>query len=289
MKKVLITGGNGLIGNYLYQELLNHNYDITVFDHHEPRSPLVKFIKGDIREFKLICKSLEGIDTVFHLAGILGTDYLCDKTQEAIDMNLKGSVNIFESAKATGAKVINIGLIPEWDNPYMITKKAAMRLGRMYHDIFKVDITTLELSHVYGPGQRVEPYRKAIPNFIVRALNNEPLEIYGSGQKYMDCIYVKDTACALRLVCESDQVSGKVFQLGSGKGIKVTDLAKRIISLTSSKSQLKFIPMRCGEPEDNGTFTAVDLNEWLLFFNWKPKTSLDEGLIETIRWYKINL
>lgn len=286
MKKVLITGGSGFIGNYLCQELLNHGYHITVLDCHKPNSSLVKFMKGDIREFELLRSTIKSCDIVFHLAGMLGTEYLCDKAQEAIDININGSVNVFEAAKAFSVKVINTGVIPEWDNPYMITKKATMRLGKMYHDVFKVDITTLEFSHVYGPGQRIEPYRKAIPNFIVRALKNEPLEIYGSGQKYMDCIYVEDAAKALRLASESAHVSGKVFQIGSGENIKVVDLAHKIISLTNSKSPLKFLPMRRGEPEENGSFVAVDLREWLLFFNWKPKTSLEEGLSRTIEWYK---
>lgn len=286
MKRALITGGSGFIGSYLSQEISNHGYQVTILDYHRPTNSLIEFVEGDILDLKLLNNTIKNCDIVFHLAGVLGTEYLCDKVQEAIDINIKGSVNVFETAKVFGVKVINTGLIPEWDNPYMITKKAVMRLGRMYHNAFKVDITTLEFTHVYGPGQRTEPYHKAIPNFIVRALKNEPLEIYGSGQKYMDCIFVEDTAKALRLAGESTQVSGKVFQIGRGEGIKVVDLAYKIISLTNSKSSLKFLPMRQGEPEGNGSFIAVDLREWLLFFNWTPKTSLEEGLLKTIEWYK---
>lgn len=288
MKRALITGGSGFIGNYLSRELLNHGYQVTILDHREPTNSLVEFTEGDILNLKLLNNIIKSHDVVFHLAGMLGTEYLCDKVHEAIDINIKGAVNVFEAAKAFDVKVINTGVIPEWNNPYMITKKATMRLGKMYHDVFKVDITTLEFSHVYGPGQRIEPYRKAIPNFIVRALKNELLEIYGSGQKYMDCIYVEDVAKVLRLASESAHVSGKVFQIGSGESIKVVDLAHKIISLTNSKSSLKFLPMRRGEPEGNGSSVAVDLKDWLLFCNWKPKTSLEEGLSRTIEWYKIH-
>ena len=286
MKKALITGGGGFIGNYLSHELLNHGYQVTILDHHKPTNSLLEFIEGDILDVELLNNTMKSCDVVFHLAGALGTEYLCDRVQDAIDINIKGSVNVFEIAKAFGVRVINTGLIPEWDNPYMITKKATMRLGKMYHKVFSVDITTIELTHVYGPGQRTGPYRKAIPNFITRALKNEPLEVYGSGQKYMDCIYVEDAAKALRLASELSQVSGGVFQIGRGEGIKVVDLANKIISLTNSKSSLKFLPMRPGEPEENGSFVAVDLKELSIFLNWKSTTSLDEGLLKTIEWYK---
>ena len=289
MKTALITGGSGFIGNYLSKELLRNGYEVFILDHHKPKDSSAKFIEGDILNLNLLNKIFKNCDIVFHLAGVLGTEYLCDKVQETVDINIKGSINIFEAAKESGIKVINTGLIPEWDNPYMITKKAVMRLGRMYYKEFHVDITTLEFSHVYGPGQSKEPYHKAIPNFIVSALKNEPITIYGTGHKYMDCIYVEDIAVMMRLASETNQVSGKVLQIGKGESIRVIELARKIISLTNSKSSLKFQPMRRGEPEENGTFVAVDLKDWLTFFNWKPTVSLDEGLQKTIEWYRTHL
>jgi UDP-glucose 4-epimerase len=288
LKRALITGGSGFIGSYLCKELIENKYDVTVFDLREPSTPLVKFIKGNILQFELLKDAIKNHDIVFHLAGILGTEYLCNFVREAVSTNIIGTVNIFECAKALGVKVINTGLTPEWDNPYMITKKAAMRLGRMYYKEFGVDITTLEVTHVYGPAQQVEPYHKAIPSFITQALREEPLDIYGSGQKYMDCIYVGDIVKAIRLAAESPKVSGEVFQVGGGEIIKVVDLALKIIALTNSKSSLRFLPMRQGEPDENNYFMTINKENFLQFFNWQPTTILEEGLLKTIEWYSKN-
>jgi UDP-glucose 4-epimerase len=285
MKKALVTGGSGLIGSYLCKELLNNKYDVTVFDHHEPANPEVKFIKGDILQMQLLKDVIKDSEVVFHLAGMLGTDYLCEHVREAIEVNIVGSVNVFEAAKTAGVKVINTGLIPEWDNAYMITKKAVMRFGKMYHREFGTDITTLEVTHVYGPGQRVEPYHKAIPTFINRALKNEVLDIYGSGQKYMDCFYVEDIATAIRLSAESPFVSGKVLQLGSGEGLKVVELAHKIISLTNSKSSLRHCKMRHGEPDEDNSLEHINVESYQKLLDWKPTTKLDDGLLKTIEWY----
>jgi len=289
MKKALITGGSGFIGSHLSQELINNGYKVTVFDHHKPKNSCLEFIEGDIKDAALLENSVKNQQVVFHLAGMLGTEYLCEFVREAIEVNILGTVNVFEAAKKCGVKVINTGLDPEWDNPYMITKKAAMRLGRMYYKEFGADITTLEVAHVYGPGQRIEPYHKAIPTFIMKSLRGEPLDIYGSGQKYMDCIYVEDIARALRLAGESPKVAGKVFKVGGGESIKVVDLALKIISLTKSKSKLRFLPMRRGEPEKNECSADIKLNDYLQIIDWKPRNSLEDGLIKTIEWYSKNL
>jgi UDP-glucose 4-epimerase len=285
MKKALVTGGSGLIGNYLCKELLNNRYDVTVFDHRQPANPEVKFIKGDILQMQLLTDAIKDSEVIFHLAGMLGTDYLCEYVREAIEVNIVGSVNVFEAAKTAGVKVINTGLIPEWDNAYMITKKAVMRFGKMYHREFGTDITTLEVTHVYGPGQRVEPYHKAIPTFINRALKGEVLDIYGAGQKYMDCFYVEDMATAIRLSSESPFVSGKVLQLGSGEGLKVVELARKIVSLTNSKSSLRHCKMRHGEPDEDDSLGNIDVESYRKLLDWKPPTKLDDGLLKTIEWY----
>jgi UDP-glucose 4-epimerase len=285
MKKALVTGGSGFIGSFLCKELLNNGYNVTVLDHQEPAVPQVNFIKGDILQVQLLTDAIKNSDVVFHLAGILGTDYLCKYVREAVEVNIIGSINVFEAGRTAHVKVINTGLIPEWDNPYMITKKAVMRLGRMYHREFGADITTLEVTHVYGPGQRVEPYHKAIPTFIMRALKNEVLDIYGSGNKYMDCFYVEDLATVIRLSADSNVVSGKVLQIGSGEGLTVKELALKIVSLTNSKSSLYSRKMRPGEPDEDNSLENTNMESYQKLLNWKPMTKLDDGLLKTIEWY----
>jgi UDP-glucose 4-epimerase len=284
--KALITGGSGFLGSFLIDELLVYGYDITVFDLNPPSNDHVTFFRGNIEDNEAVQRAISSNDVVFHLAGVLGTSYLLDKAQKSVDVNIGGTLNVYDAVKETDKKIVNIGLFPEWDNTYMITKKAAMRFGRMYADIFGVSITTLELTHVYGPKQSVAPYFKAIPTFVTQALANKPLTVFGKGDKWMDLLYVKDAARAIRMAAEQPDLKGHVLAVGSGNRVHVIDLAKIILQMTGSASELVFAPMRLGEPTQDTTEITVDTNVLSNVLGWKPLIGLDDGLLETIDWYR---
>jgi nucleoside-diphosphate-sugar epimerase len=246
MRTVLITGAAGFVGSYCSREFAANGWQVICLDNKDPLDSPYEVIVGSVENKDLIFKAAKRANVIIHLAGLLGSDYLCSKPDEAIMINLIGSMNIFETARYRGLRVIHLGLLPEWDNPYMISKKAAMKLGRMYRREFQTDVITLEASHIYGPGQRCEPYHKAIPTFITRAVRNETITIFGSGKKLMDCIFVEDLVRALRLMAEKESLQFSVFQLGSLQVLTVVQLADKIISLSDSKSKLEFRPMRPG-------------------------------------------
>ncbi len=291
--KALVTGGSGFIGGAIVDNLIKHGYNVTVLDIADSKKENVKFTKADINDLYKLEESAESIDVVFHAAGILGTDWLVDHIQESNRINIEGSLNVFELARKKGFKVINLGLIPQWNSPYMITKNAVKQYGLVYNIHFGTDIRTVELTHAYGPKQKVAPVRKAIPNFIVSALSGKDLVVYGEEGKpfkFMDCLYVDDAADDLRLISESKDLKGEIIQLGYGKGVSVDELAKKIIELTRSKSKLEYRPMRSGEPEGREAFVAADLTKWHKCFDQSTSTiSLDEGLRRSIVWYKANL
>jgi UDP-glucose 4-epimerase len=286
MRRALITGGSGFLGEALTNRLLCQNWDVSVYDLRRPRCNEICFIQGDVLDVEGIRKAAARIDVIFHLAGVLGTDYLCDHAREAIHVNLEGTLNVFDTARIHNNRVINVGVIPEWDNPYMITKKAAMRLGRSYYKVHKIDITTIEMTHIYGPGQRLTPYKKAIPSFIACALKNDPLTIYGSGRRYMDCLYVSDAVDVLQIATEDETLSGQVLRTLTGAEITVIELARKIIALTDSRSRLELVPMRQGEPEI-GEWEGPE-EPWVRFpsKNWRPEMTLDQGLKRTIESFK---
>ena len=286
MKRVLVTGGSGFIGRFLCKELLTNGYEVIVFDPHREKSEFldVRKVEGDILDASLLRNAAQGIDIIFHLAGVLGTDYLCGRVAEAIRVNILGMVNVLEVARDLRAKVINTGVVADWDSPYMITKKAAMRLGRMYRREYGVDVVTLEITHVYGPGQALDPYHKAIPTFIVRALTETPLPVYGKGIKHMDCVYVTDIARAMRVAAETRGLDS-VLTVTSNDPIRVVDLAKNIIKLTRSRSQIEFLPMRPGEPDDTREEKFAPVKATLLP-GWRPQVPFTEGLAKTIDWYR---
>lgn len=289
MAKALITGGAGFIGRYLAVELRAHHWQVTIFDRQPRDEAGLESYVGDIEDANSLSAAAKNVDVIFHLAGLLGTDYLCSKAIDSVRANIIGSLNVFDVALARKIRVVHLGLLPDWDSSYMITKKTAMRFGRMYRREFKTDIRALEVSHVYGPGQRSEPYHKAIPTFISRALKDEPLIVYGSGLKLMDCLYVTDVAVALRLAAEKANLCASVLQLGSLEIRSVLRLAQTIIAKTGSRSRIEFRPMRPGEPDKNNSGVLPDTTAWTREFDWFPATKLSEGLRRTIDWYRLEL
>lgn len=285
--RAVITGGAGFLGSHLAQELASSGYGVMLYGPERPELSKFDYVEGDIRDRDRLRYSLAGADIVFHLAGAIGTDYLIERAREAVDVNIGGTLDVYDLARELGFTVVDVGVIPDWLSPYMITKKASAKFGAMYHTEFQTDIRVLELSHVYGPGQRVEPYNKAIPTFISRALRDEPLTVYGKGSRPMDCIYVKDAVKALKLVGECTGLAGKIIPLGSGEAVTVLGLARKIIDMTHSSSEIVFAPMRRGEPSDQDLreIKGVDLSAWRAHFDWQPETNLDAGLKETIPYY----
>jgi UDP-glucose 4-epimerase len=243
VKRVLVTGGSGFIGRHLCEELLEHGYEVIVFDRNPPPSRRYQIHQADIRDSCAVREAVSGCDGVFHLAGLVGTGYLETRTREAVEVNIQGTLNVFEAAREFDTYVINIGLVPAWANAYMITKKTAARFGEMFHGVFGTRITTIEFTHAYGPGQPTGPYRKAIPNFINRALLEEPLEVFGSGERLMDCVYAQDAAHALRLAAEEEAGIGRVIQVSSGKPFRFQNSQRQFNS--SPEATRSFDTSRC--------------------------------------------
>jgi UDP-glucose 4-epimerase len=286
--KSVITGG-GFIATFLANELTQRGHEVAVYGLERVPVPQVRFVEGDIRDMDRLFYACTNADVIFHLAGILGTDSLCDKALDAVDVNLRGAIHVFEAAKQFHCRVINVGLIPQWDNSYMITKNAASSFGKMYHREFGADILTVQLTHAYGPFQRTDLYRKAIPSFIIQALQNLPIEIYGNGHQIMDCIYAADAAVALRLIAECKETLPPVLQLGSGQKTTVAALAQSVINLTASSSTLTYLPMRPGEPPADNYAVSINCTIWQERFGWTPGVTLQDGLTKTISWYKDRL
>ncbi len=294
MKRALVTGGSGFLGREIIKALVSKEYKVIAFDCAEPEEKLktVDYIKGDVRNKELLKQVGTSVDYIFHTAGILGTSLLIDRIWESYDINVTGSMNVFELGREINATVINLGLIPTWKSPYMLTKNVVKEMGNLYNEHSRTDIRTVELTHAYGPGQ--SPYQaKAVPNFIIKALTNENIVVFGSPQnkfKYMDLIYSSDVAEALVRIAESDQIKNKILQLGCERGILVNMLAEKIISICDSRSDIVYRPMREGEPDGGEDFNHADLTDWYKYFNDGPvKTSLEDGLRKTIEGYKNDL
>lgn len=285
--KVLVTGGAGFIGSFLVEALMARDYEVTIFDLDTPtHTKSARFIKGDITNRNAVDKAVRGHNAVMHFAGMLGTHETVEHAYEAARINILGALNVYDAALKYSARVYDVTKPNYWRNPYTITKVAAEEFGLMYRDEFNLSVILLRYFNVFGPRQKTEIYQKAVPTFILQALRNQPICIYGDGTQGTDHIFVEDAVEATIKVFESGKNFPLAVEIGSGEEITVNDIAKEIIRLTRSKSRIKHIPMRRGETEH--TRIKADI-KFLETIGFKPMFSFEKGLKKTIEFYKKNI
>jgi len=301
MKKYVITGGAGFIGSHIAEHLSKEGHKVTILDslrtgfEHNLNGLNVDFVKGDIRDENLVNELVSGASGIFHLAALVSVPESLLKIKECIEINTIGTINILEAAKNNlGCKVVfstsaaNYGnnpvlpkvetMFPEPMTPYAITKLDGEYYLKMYLDQYQVPTASLRYFNVFGPRQNPESaYAAAVPIFINKALQNEPITIYGDGLQTRDFIYVKDVVKANIL---ASQKGNETYNVALGHSTSVLELAEKIIKITNSKSQIKFLEERPGDIKHSKA-NPEKFNQ----LGFKPEFTIDKALEETIIFY----
>lgn len=286
---IVVTGGAGFIGSHVAEALAQDGEAVTIFDIVPEREAWritrdlgSHYRCADVRDLKAVRAALESCDAVIHLAGLLGTDSLVWSPRDAVETNIGGMLNVLDAAGEAGVRIVNISLIPDWNNSYMITKQAASKFCLMYAREFGAQTVDLRLSHIYGPRQLWGPIRKAVPSFIRAALATEPIAVFGNGQQLMDLLYVSDVVCAIRKALIEPKAVGRSMEIGYGRSLTLHELVHTILELTNSRSEIHYVGRRPGEPEDFSSFREVDVQQQQDVLDFHPKTPLRAGLMRTI-------
>lgn len=289
MARYLVTGGAGFIGSHLVDKLIEEGHKVTSFD----LNPYLQDrahnnIAGDIRDRSTVEGAVEKVDGVFHLAGVLGTSELIQNPVRAEEINVIGTLNVLEACSVRGVPLVFVSKLnpPDWVNPYTITKRACDGYCRMYAEVRGLNVCVIKPYNVYGPRQHARPVQKYVPTFIDRALKDEPIPVWGTGKQEVDPIYVEDTVKALALAIEKGM--NKTIEVGTGKPVRVLDVARKVVELTGSGSGIEFMPMRSGEPEKSKTRLYADTRRMRKFLGMNPEdmVTLDDGLARTIDWWR---
>lgn len=283
MKKILVTGGRGFIGSHVITKLLERGYGVVSFDRKGGEAVRgVTYILGDVRDRTAIDQAVFESDGVIHLAGILGTSETLQHITETVDVNVMGTLNVFEAIKKYQKPAVYITLPDVWQNPYAITKRTAKDFALLYNREFKTKINVVRGFNVYGEGQKYKPVRKFAPNFIIRAILGEPIQVFGDGTQLVDLVYVGDTAEILIRALEIPETATEVIDASPGKGTPLIAVAKLVAEILGAK--IEFLPMRPGET--NKALIRGDtatLKRWIGDFEFTP---LDTGMRKTVEWYQ---
>jgi UDP-glucose 4-epimerase len=308
---VLITGGAGFIGSHLTGRLLKDSHRVVVIDNLSTGSlrniesfisePRFDFIEGDIRNAELIETPVERCDVIFHLAAAVGVNLIAEDPVHTIETNIGGTEVVLNVANRFGRKILiasssevygkseavpfceddDIVLggttLSRWS--YACSKAIDEFLGLAFYQQFGLKVVIARFFNTIGPRQ-TGCYGMVVPRFVERALKNEPLLIYGTGQQSRCFCYVEDVIeAAIRLIsCE--EAAGKVYNIGSDEEIAIGSLADKIIEMTGSKSKKKFISYKqaYGRAIDDMMRRVPSLERIKETVGWLPQKNLTESL-----------
>jgi UDP-glucose 4-epimerase len=293
--RVLVTGGMGFIGQHTVAELLARGFDVLVLDRQcrpDTWATKASVMLGDIRDREVVFEAVQQCDAVINLAGILGTMETIDDPYPCVDTNIRGALNVFQACRKTrtrpdGVRGVQISVGNHFmNNSYAITKSVAERFAFMFNTEHGTKIALVRGLNAYGEKQKHLPVRKIVPNFVLRALTHQPIEIFGDGQQIMDMIYVKDLAKILVLAATTEHgCYNRVIDAGTGRRTTVNEIAELTAKLSGSTAGVRHLPMRAGEPDrsvvvgDPSTLRPLGISVGDLL-------RLEDGLGHTVAWYR---
>ncbi len=306
-KRVLITGGAGFIGSHLCNVFIKKGYSVICIDNlvtgrldnikHLLNNKNFRFVKHDVTKYINIKDKL---DYVLHFASPASpVDYLRYPIK-TLKVGSLGTHNALGLAKAKKAKFLLASTSEIYGDPlvhpqkedyygnvncvgprgvYDESKRFAEAITLAYHRTHKIDTKIARIFNTFGEKMRKNDGR-AIPNFVIQALNNRPLTVYGDGSQTRSFCYIDDLIDGIYKLMLSGL--NEPVNLGNPHEITILEATKKIIKLTKSKSKIVHKPL----PVDDPKVRQPDIRKAIRLLKWKPKISLEEGLLKTIQWFQ---
>lgn len=308
-KRILVTGGAGFIGSHLCEKLLNNGNEVICLDNfHTGRKKNLQHILNH-KNFELIRHDITDpikleVDQIYNLACPASPVHYQSNAIKTIKTNVLGTLNMLGLAKRVKARILQASTSEVYGDPlehpqkesywgnvnpigirscYDEGKRVAETLCFDYKRNHNVDIRVIRIFNTYGPRMLPDDGR-VVSNFIVQALKNEPITVYGDGSQTRSFCYIDDLIDGIVKMMENDSFVGPV-NLGNDGEFTIRELAEKVIRLTNSKSNIITKEL----PSDDPVRRKPDLTLAKEKLGYKPKVTLDEGLIQTIEYFKQNL
>jgi len=305
--RYLVTGGAGFIGSHLVEKLVLRGDQVIIVDNKSTGSisnlksvrKKIDFIEGDILDQSLMEGLVSKSDYVVHLAAALGVFNIVNKPLQSLKTNIQGTENILEltdkfkkpvliaSTSEVYGKNDKVPLSEEDDRiighplksrwSYSEAKAVDESLAYFYYLENNLPVRIVRFFNTVGPRQ-VGQYGMVVPRFVTAAIRNEPIQVYGSGDQIRCFCHVSDAIRALLLVVDSGKAIGQVFNVGNDQQISIMDLAKKVIEITGSKSEIKKIPYSEAYPEgfEDMQRRVPDISKIKNVLGWSPEIGLEQ-------------
>ena len=305
--RILVTGGAGFIGSHLCERLLNDGYDVLCVDNYYSSTkdniahllphPRFEVIRHDVT-FPLYVE----VDEIYHLACPASPVHYQRDPVQTTKTAVHGSINMLGLAKRTGAKILltstsevygDPAVHPQsedyWGNVNPIGPRACYDEGKRcsetlffdYHRQHNLNIKVVRLFNTYGP--RMHPHDgRVVSNFIVHALANKPLTVYGEGDQTRSFCYVDDLIAGLiAMMASPDDITGPI-NLGNPGEFTIAELADKVIQMTGTSAGIEHLPL----PQDDPIRRQPNIERAKKELGWEPTVALDEGLKRTIDYFR---
>ncbi len=309
MAHYLVTGGAGFIGSNIVKKLVEKGEQVTVVDslvtgrkeNIAPYLKKIKFINADLAEQKVAMKATQKVDYVLHQAAIPSVPRSIDNPIDTNDANINGTLQLLVAAKENGVKRLvyasSSSIYGDQDpshpkvetmpvrpkSPYGLQKYTAERYCQLFCELYGLETVCLRYFNVFGPNQDpTSEYAAVIPKFIKAIVKDEAPTILGDGKTSRDFTFVENNVYANILAATSAEGAGEVFNIATGNSISLLDLVNSINKILGKNSKAAHAAERAGYIKHSW----ADISKAEKFLGYKPIVSFEEGLRQTIEYYK---
>lgn len=315
-KKVLVTGSEGFIGSHLTEELVRRGYDVKAFVLYNSFNSWgwldslpaeitesIEVFTGDIRDPNGVCEAMLGCDAVFHLAALIAIPFSYHSPDAYVDTNIKGTLNVLQAARRLDTERVLVTSTSEvygtaqyvpidekhpfqGQSPYSATKIGADRIAESFYRSFGLPVTIVRPFNTYGPRQSA---RAVIPTIITQLLTGRNEIELGSLSPTRDFNYVKDTVNGFIEIYRSENTLGEEINIATQQEISIGQLADELIRQINPSAQIVCDEERL-RPEKSEVNRLLGSNEKIRSLTgWQPQYSFEEGLSETIDFFRHNM
>lgn len=312
-KRVAITGADGFIGSHLVEKMVSEGWSVRAmvcynsFGHRgwldqlgEEVLARVEIVPGDVRDSRCVRSFVEGADLVAHLAALIGIPYSYRAPESYLETNVRGTLNVLEAARdaktprllvtSTSEVYGTARYVPideshplQGQSPYSASKIGADRFAESYFRSFNVPVTIVRPFNTYGPRQSA---RAVIPTIITQLLDGLSSIRLGSLSPTRDLVFAKDTAEGFHRIAMAEGVEGEEINIATGSEISVGDLARKLIAAIRPEATIASDDERVRPARSEVERLLGSAEKLERFTGWRPSTTLDEGLRQTIEWFR---